>query len=64
MSKDWIDDVLTRMKDPNLNGNNEHLETLADEISTFIENGNNVTQIVSGVNKSTRELIILNINGF
>jgi len=60
MSTDWIDDVLVRM---DLQGGD--LADLASEINNFITvDGGTVTQLVSGVNKTTGELVIVNITGF
>nr|WP_321221612.1 hypothetical protein [uncultured Psychroserpens sp.] len=59
MSTQWIDDVLVRMQ---IQGGD--LGNLANDISSFIDSGNEVTQLVSGVSKNTGELVILNITGF
>lgn len=60
MSTDWIDDVLVRM---DLQGGD--LQTLASEINDFVNiSGGTITQLVSGVNKSTGELVLTNITGF
>ncbi len=56
MSDSWINYTLDRMRQQGGN-----LENLADEIDDF--NGT-ITQIVSGVNKNTGELVIINITGF
>ena len=60
MTTDWIDDVLVRM---DLQGGD--LASLSNEINNFISiDGGTITQLVSGVNKNTRELVIVNITGF
>ncbi|WP_040282379.1 hypothetical protein [Psychroserpens damuponensis] len=59
MTNDWIDDVLVRM---DLQGGN--LQNLGNEIQDFIDAQNTITQLVSGVNKNTGELVIINITGF
>lgn len=56
MSQDWVQYIINRMKQQGGN-----LENLANEIDDF--NGT-ITQLVSGVNKTTGEIVIVNITGF
>ena len=58
MSQDWIQYTIDRM---NTSGNNNLIQ-LANEIESF--GVSNVTQIVSGVNKNTGELVIVTITGY
>ena len=57
MTNDWIDDVLYRME----NTTNSSTQNLAQEIRNF-QRGNEITKTVSGVNRSTGELVIIAIN--
>ena len=61
MSDDWIQYTIDRMRNLAQNGNNTQLQNLGNELNNF--NGT-ITQIVSGVNKNTGELLIVNITGF
>jgi hypothetical protein len=57
MSNQWIDDVLYRME----NTNRPSTQNLASEIRAF-DQVNTITKTVSGVNRSTGELVIIAIN--
>lgn len=57
MSNEWIDDVLVRMESTNVSST----QNLAAEIRAF-DQVNTITKTVSGVNRSTGELVIVAIN--
>lgn len=59
MSNQWIDDVLVRMSG---NSNNPAGQQLAQEIRNFNRaNPNGITRTISGVDRSTGELLIIKI---